>query len=118
MSSKLTAEEVCRRYQIPAEVLEEYRSMGLCGAVRMAMDDWQYDDTDLQRLGLIMALHDVGFDKSDIESYMQLMLQADKSKTERLRFLDERRKAKLEEIHLHERQLERMDYLRYKLRSE
>lgn len=118
MSSTLTGEEVCRRYQIPAEVLEEYKSMGLCGAVRMAMDDWHYDDTDLERLGLIMALHDVGFDKSAIETYMQLMLQADKSKAERLRFLDEQRKAKLEEIHLRERQLERMDYLRYKLRSE
>ena len=118
MSGRLTAEEVCRRYQIPAEILEEYNSMGLCGAVRLAMEDWQYDDTDLERLGLIMALHDVGFDKADIESYMRLMLQDGKSKTERLRFLDERRKAKLEEIHLHERQLERMDYLRYKLRSE
>lgn len=118
MSNALTGEEVCRRYQIPAEVLEEYKSMGLCGVVRMAMEDWQFDDTDLERLGLIMALHDVGFDRPEIEAYMRLMLQPGKSKAERLRFLDERRKEKLEEIHLRERQLERMDYLRYKLRSE
>ena len=118
MNGTMTKEEVSRRYQIPTEVLDEYQNWGLCGAVRMAMEDWRYDDSDLERLSLIMALHDVGFAKEEVESYMRLLLQGDKSKTERLRLLDARRQEKLEEIHLRERQLDRMDYLRYKLRNE
>ncbi|MDO4269066.1 MAG: MerR family transcriptional regulator, partial [Eubacteriales bacterium] len=46
----MTMEEVSRRYLIPEEILREYESWGGCGAVRKVMGDWQYDDTDLERL--------------------------------------------------------------------
>ena len=60
----MTIDEASERYQIPIEVLKEYESWGLCGAVRKVVGAWQYDEEDLKRLSLIMTLHDVGFDAS------------------------------------------------------
>lgn len=113
----MTKEEVSERYCIPIAVLDEYRDMGLCDAVRMAMNDWRYDDRDLERLGTIMALHDMGFQNDEVESYMKLLLQGDSTEKARMKMLDELRKKALDEIHLKERQLERMDYLRHKIRE-
>ena len=113
----MTGEEVCKQYKIPMKILEEYRGWGLCGAVRMAMEDWQYDDRDLERLGLIMALHDMGFSAEEVEAYMRLLLNGPSTQRERLAMLNRRRSQTLDEIHLKEKQLARMDYLRHELRD-
>ena len=113
----MTIDEASERYQIPIEVLEEYESWGLCGAVRKVMGAWQYDEEDLKRLSLIMTLHDVGFEPEEVEEYMRLALEGDKSRDERLRLLDKRRGAALDEIHLKQRKLERLDYLRYMMQK-
>lgn len=113
----MTIDEASERYQIPIEVLKEYESWGLCGAVRKVVGAWQYDEEDLKRLSLIMTLHDVGFEPEEVEEYMRLALGGDKSRDERLRLLDKRRGAALDEIHLKERKLERLDYLRYMMQK-
>ena len=56
----MTIHEASQRYKIPIEVLREYESWGLCGAVKKVMGAWQYDEGDIRRLSLIMTLHDVG----------------------------------------------------------
>lgn len=38
------------------------------------MGSWQYDDSDLENLNLIMTLHDIGFSIEEIENYMRLLL--------------------------------------------
>jgi len=113
----MTKKEVSERYRIPIGILDEYHSLGLCDAVRMAMDDWQYDDQDLERLSMIMALHDMEFSKDEVESYMRMLIKGPATEKERMKMLDEHRKKALEEIHLKERQLERMDYLRHEIRK-
>lgn len=113
----MTAEEVRGRYKIPEKVLKEYHDWGLCDAVRMAIDDWQYTDTDLERLGMIMALHDMGFEKNEVETYMKLLMHGDETKSERMKMLNELRNKALDEIHLKERQMMRMDYLRKEIRD-
>ena len=35
----MTKSEACERYRIPLEILSEYESWGLCGAVRQIMGD-------------------------------------------------------------------------------
>lgn len=114
----MTGREVCARYQIPMKVLQEYERWGLCGAVRMAMEDWHYDDQDLERLSLIMALHDMEFSTSEVETYMKFLLAGDSTRSERIRMLEKRRSKMLDEIHLRERQLARMDYLRHEIRKD
>ena len=55
----MTIQEASEAYQIPMHILREYESWGLCGAVKKVMGQWQYDDTDLERLSTIMTLHDI-----------------------------------------------------------
>lgn len=113
----MTAAEVSEHYKIPLNILEEYKSWGLCGAVQKVMDDWQFDDEDLERLSLIMTLHDIGFDAEEVEHYMNLVLQGRQTEPKRMKMLNEIREKALDEIHFREKQLERMDYLRYEIRK-
>ncbi len=64
------------------------------------MGAWQYDDTDLERLSMIMTLHDVGFANAEIETYMKLLLEQEGTEAQRLRMLDQKRGRTLDEIHL------------------
>lgn len=56
----MTKQEASERYNIPIWLLDEYESWGLCQEVKKVMGSWQYDDSDLERLSMIMTLHDVG----------------------------------------------------------
>ena len=114
----MTIHEASERYNIPLAILREYESWGLCGTVKTVMGAWQYDDTDLERLSMIMTLHDVGFENAEIETYMKLLLEQEGTEAQRLRILDEKRGRTLDEIHFREKQLERLDYLRYHIRKQ
>lgn len=111
----MTKTEASEFYNIPVELLDEYESWGLCGEVKKVMGAWQYDDRDIERLSMIMTLHDIGFNNNDIETYMRLMLEGDSTEQERLRMLSDKRSNTLDEIHFRERQLGRLDYLRFKM---
>ena len=100
------------------EVLREYERWGLCGVVKTVMGAWQYDDEDIERLSMIMTLHDIGFDNGQVERYMRLMLEERNSEEKRMRMLELLRDSTLDEIHVKQKQLDRMDYLRYKLQQE
>ena len=113
----MTIKEASERYQIPMEILREYESWGLCGTVKKVMGAWQYDDQDLERLGLIMTLHVIGFQNEEVEEYMRLLLEGKNTEEQRMQMLNRRRGIALDEIHLREKQLERMDYLRYMIRK-
>lgn len=113
----MTKAEASARYQIPAEVLDEYERWGLCGEVKKVMGAWQYDDMDIERLSMIMTLHDIGFSNEDVEAYMRLMLAGDGTQKERLSMLNAKRSSTLDDIHLREKQLEHLDYLRFKMRG-
>ena len=102
----MTIDEASERYHIPLEILHEYERWGLCGAVKKVMGSWQYDDTDLERLSMIMTLRDIGFENTEIETYMKL-----------LKMLELKRRSLLDEIHFHEKQLSNLDYLRHNIRK-
>lgn len=87
---KMTIDEASERYNIPIEVLKEYESWGLCGEVKKVMGTWQYDDTDLQRLSMIMTRHDIGFGNEEVEDYMRLFLEGSSMEEERLKMLKKR----------------------------
>ena len=114
----MTKDEASQRYRIPPHILDEYENWGLCGALKKVMGAWQYDDEDLERLSTIMTLHDIGFTAEEVENYMRLLLEQPDSDKKRLRMMEEKRKATLEEIHFRERQLQRLDYLRHEIQKE
>ena len=114
----MTQQEASEHYNIPVSILQDYESWGLCGAVKKVMGTWQYDDEDLERLSTIMTLHDIGFTAEEVETYMRLLLEQPDSDRQRLRMMEEKRKATLDEIHFRERQLQRLDYLRHEIQKE
>ncbi len=113
----MTIEEASDRYNVPVEILQEYQKWGLCDAVKDVMGAWQYDDKDIERLSMIMTLHDIGFSNGEVENYMKLSLSGDATASERLRILDRKREGALDEIHFRQAQLDRMDYLRHEIRK-
>lgn len=113
----MTIYEASERYQIPIHILKDYERWGLCGAVKNIMGAWQYDDEDLERLSLIMSLHDIGFTTEEIENYMSLLLEQKDGAQARLEMLNRKRSTVLDEIHFRARQLQRLDYLRYEIQK-
>lgn len=109
----MTIDEAAARYNIPVSVLKEYESWGLCGEVKKVMGAWHYDETDMERLGLIMTLHDIGFTNEEAERYMRLTLSGDATAEERMEMLRKKRNGTLDEIHFKQKQLDRLDYLRF-----
>lgn len=113
----MTQQEASEHYHIPFSILQEYESWGLCGVVKLVCGAWQYDDEDLERLGTMMTLHDIGFTTEEVETYMRLLLEQPDSDKMRLRMMEEKRNETLDEIHFHERQLQRLDYLRHEIQK-
>ena len=113
----MTKEEIQERYGIPKTVLDEYHKMGLCHSVQDVMEAWQYDDEDIERLSMIMALHDVGFDKSEVEYWLQSMINDSHSVAGIIKMINEKRKQALNEIHFQEKRLERLDYLKHNIKK-
>lgn len=113
----MTKQEASERYGIPEKILDEYESWGLCTAVKKVMGAWQYDETDIKRLSLILTLHDIGFQPSEVENYMRLVLEGNSTDAQRLLMLGEKRRDMLDEIHFREKQLDRLDYLRYEIQK-
>ena len=57
----MTIEAASKKYNIPIHILKEYEIWGLCQEVKKVMGSWQYDETDLKILSLIMTLYDLDF---------------------------------------------------------
>ena len=81
--------------------------------MKKVMGFWQDDEADVERLSLIMMLHDLDFTVEEINKYMKLSLE--KNERECLKLLNKKRKGILDEVHLKEKQLSRIDYLRYEM---
>lgn len=114
---EMTINEASERYKIPIKILQEYESWGLCGEVKKVMGSWHYDESDIERLSTIMTLHDIGFSNDEIKKYMQLLLKGKSTEKERLNMLSEKRNGTLDEIHFKEKQLDRLDYLRFEIQK-
>lgn len=113
----MTMKEASNHYNIPIKILKEYERWGLCSAVKKVMGAWQYDDQDLERLSMIMTLHEIGFDSGEVETYMRLMLEGEDTRPQRIAMLNKRRGKTLDEIHFREKQISSMDYLRHEMQK-
>lgn len=114
----MTIDEASERYNIPIRILQEYESWGLCGEVKKVMGSWQYDESDIERLSIIMTLHDIEFTNEEIEQYMRLLVEGDSTKAKRMKMLENKRNGTLDEIHFKQRQLDRLDYLRFEMNAQ
>ena len=114
-SMDMMKQDVSEKYKIPMYILELYEDWNLC---RKDAGFFQYDDTDLEYLGMIMTLYNAGFKQEEILKYMQLFLKGGVTAAERMCILKKKRDQVLQEIHAQEKRLEDLDYLRFKMRKE
>lgn len=113
----MTLQEASEKYNIPIKILQDYESWGLCGEVKKVMGLWRYDDSVIEWLSTIMTLHDIGFTNEEIEKYMRLLLKGKSTEQERMEMLNAKRDSTLDEIHFKEKQLDRLDYLRFEIKK-
>ena len=114
----MTIEEVSEHYNIPMEVLRMYERWNLSSEVKKVIEAWKYADTDLERLGLIMSLHNIGFSNEEIEKYMCLELKGDEAKRERIELIKKKRTELLDDIHENEKRVRELDFMKYELEKE
>lgn len=115
IKGSMTIEETSKRYNIPIEILKMYEKWNLCGEVKNIMGSRKYDDKDIERLGMIMTLHNMGFNNSEIEKYMRLYLKGEESDGAMIEIIKKKRAETLDEIHFQEKRLQDLDYLKYKI---
>lgn len=113
----MTKKEASECYQIPNGILEDYERWNLRDDAKKVIGQWQYDDADLELLGTITTLHDMGFEEEEIERYMRLYLRGDETSVERAKILNQKREQTLDEIHLLEKRIELFDYFRFKMQN-
>lgn len=76
------------------------------------------DENDSGIRNMAIILKELGFSSEETERYMRLYISGKSSAAERLKMLGEKRSSTLNEIHLKEQQLMRMDYMKNEIRSE
>ena len=108
----MTIEEIIKQYRIPVKILKEYENWNLRGKAKN-----EYDDSDIEHLSTIMTLYDIGFTAKETEQYMKLLLAGKSTHRERMNMLNKKRMITLDEIHFKEKQLDRLDYLRYEMQK-
>lgn len=113
----MTRKAASKRYNIPISLLEEYERWELDGSRKKTAGAWQYDDQDLERIGMIMTLYSIGFNGSEVETYMRLVLEGENTRPQRIAMLTTMRRKTLDEIHSMEKQISTMDYLRHKMQA-
>lgn len=114
----MTRSEVRTKYNIPADILVKYEEWNLRNIDNAGSDEWYYDYKDIELISLIMTLYNIGFSDEEVGKYMRLYEKNDKSKSERLCMLNNKRHDLLEEIHDKENKLEDIDYLRFELKED
>ncbi len=113
----MTIQEASEQYHIPIDLLSIYESWNSGRTEEKTAGDWQCNDSDLEWLSLIMTLHDIGFDVDEIKTYLKLARKGDQGRDERIRMLNQKRRVTLDEIHMREKQLDRLDYLRHEMQK-
>lgn len=105
MEDKMCRDEACARYSIPEHIISLFEAWA-----REEGRPVRYNDNDLELLSLIVTLDEIGFTGKEIMDY----LKSDRQ----LSMLNLRRDTLLRNIHLAELQLEKVDYLRFRLNEE
>lgn len=110
----MTIEEINKRYNTPTQILKEYEKL-YCENKKSKMNSYQFDESDFEKLSVMMTLRHIGFSNEDINKYMHFMMLSNNDMKECLTMLNKKRKDIMEEIHLDEKRISQLDYLRYKI---
>lgn len=101
----MNREEIILRYQLSEDLLDAYLALG-------------FQENNREDLELWMTLKQIGFDQSEMKTYMLLSKQAERTQGCRLKMLQNQRAKLLDEIHRRQACLDKVDYLKHMLQNE
>ncbi len=105
----MTKQEVLQLYNVPPDLLDKYTAIKKCTS---------YSDKDIENISMIMTLYDAGFDDTEVKKYIGFRLSEEDTSEKQAEMLTKKRKDTLDEIHSKQKQLDGIDYLRYKVGKE
>lgn len=105
----MTKEELQKQYNIPDDLSEKY-------AKKYGIQSFR--DADIANISLMMTLYEAGFRDEEIEQYLCLCRSEKNCAEQQMRMLLQKREEALSVLHKKQKQLDGIDYLRYKLQCE
>ncbi len=119
----MTITEASKTYKIPLALLRWYASEHAGREEKTGNEKGNaintaavhFSEEDIEKLSLIMTLQDIGFDKKEIKTWLCLQQDDRNSGAACLKMLNKLRSETLDAIHLKEKTLDRIDFLRYEL---
>lgn len=107
----MTEEEITKLFCIPKCVIKKFKGAGL-----LKSEEGGYTDEDIQNLSTYITLMDIGFSQEESKEYMCLLLSKIDTKEKTLNMLNKKRESLLSQIHSKEKQIDKIDYLKHKLK--
>ena len=121
----MTITEASKTYKIPLALLRWYVMEHAGEEEKIGNENengnainaaaFHFSEEDIEKLSLIMTLQDIGFDKKEIKTWLRLQQDDKNSCAACLKMLNKLRSETLDTIHLKEKTLDRIDFLRYEL---
>ena len=119
----MTITEASKTYKIPLALLRWYAAEHAVGKEKNENEKgnainataFHFSKEDIEKLSLIMTLQEIGFDKKEIKTWLCLQQNDKNSCAACLKMLNKLRSETLDAIHLKEKTLDRIDFLRYEL---
>ena len=121
----MTITEASKTYKIPLALLRWYAAEHAEGKEKNGNENekgnainaaaFHFSEEDIEKLSLIMTLQEIGFDKKEIKTWLCLQQDDKNSGAACLKMLNKLRSETLDAIHLKEKTLDRIDFLRYEL---
>lgn len=85
----MTKQEMLKKYNVPAELLDKYEKIKKCTS---------YTDKDIENISMIMTLYDAGFDNDEVKNYICLCLCNEDTAVRRTEMPAKKRKSTLDDI--------------------
>ncbi|MDU1910705.1 MerR family transcriptional regulator [Fusobacterium sp.] len=108
----MTFDEIKKYYNITDEIIQEYKNWGFSRIEKNGKNN-----SELEKLKLIMILRDSGFNAKEIENYMKIEFKDGRADAKKMKLLNDKRNQLLDKIHTYEKQLGNLDYIRYEIRK-
>ena len=90
----MTKQEMLQKYNVPPDLLDKYEAAHKCTG---------FTDKDVENMSLILTLYDAGFDDAEVRDYIGFYRSGGDTAEKRTEMQE---------------QLDRIDYLRYKIKKE
>lgn len=105
----MTICELSERYKIDIQKLQYFADNNLIAT------DEEYGGENEKRLGILCTLYDVGLNADTMKQF--LLFDSTQNNTGKIKLLNMRRADLLEDIHLKQKSLDRLDYMLYEIKN-